>query len=41
VSRLDESFDIDLEANDRLSAGGAFERLLAAVADGEDRARAI
>src|SRR5262245_26550578 len=41
VSRLDESFDIDLEPNDRLSTVGALERLLAAVADGEHGARAV
>ena len=37
----DESFDIGLESNCRFSAVGALERLLAAVADGEDRARAV
>src|SRR5436189_1840228 len=41
VSRLDESFDIDLEPNDRLSLRGAFERLLAAVADGQHRSCTI
>src|SRR5205085_5578248 len=43
VSRLDsdESFDIDLEPNHRLRAVGVFQRLLAAVADGEDRAGAV
>src|SRR5262245_26021140 len=41
VGRLDESFDIDLEPNDRLRAVGAFERLLAAVSDGQDRAGPI
>src|SRR4051812_23979849 len=41
VSRLDESFDIDLEANGRLGARSAFECFLAAVADGQDRSCAI
>src|SRR5436190_18713916 len=41
VSRLDESFDIDLEPNDRLRLRGAFERLLSAVADGQHRACTI
>src|SRR3954462_6004090 len=41
VSRRDESFDIDLEANDRLRARGAFECFVAAVADGQDRPCAI
>src|SRR3954454_12054922 len=41
VSLLDESFDIDLEPNDRLGARGALERLLAAVAHGEDGTCAV
>src|SRR5580765_1217569 len=41
VSRLDESFDIDLEPNHGLRAVGAFERLLAAVPDREHRAGSV
>src|SRR5438093_2286435 len=37
----DESFDIGLESNHRLRAGRPLERLLAAVADGEDGTRTV
>src|SRR5262245_58656611 len=41
VSRLDESFDIDLEPNHRLRAVRAFERILAALPDGQHRASPV